>query len=139
MAPRAVFDTNVLFSAIGWGGVPGQCLDAAEHGQVQSCTSPYILSELADKLLTKLDRTPTEVERILASLLGFMEVLAVPRRVFGATSDPADDQILDCAVAARADVLVTGDRRHLLPLGRFQSIEIITPAALIARIASPPA
>lgn len=41
--------------------------------------------------------------------------------------DPEDDVVVATAVAARADYLVTGDRRHLLPLGSYQGIRVVTP------------
>lgn len=56
---------------------------------------------------------------------------AVPRVVAG---DTDDDQVLAAAVAAQADFIVTGDRRHLLPLGSYQGIEIVSPAQVLQRI-----
>jgi uncharacterized protein len=52
------------------------------------------------------------------------------------TGDPDDDLILACAIEARVDVLVSGDRQHLLPIGTHQEIRIITPQALLAELRS---
>jgi uncharacterized protein len=52
------------------------------------------------------------------------------------TGDPDDDLILACAIEARVDVLVSGDRQHLLPVGAHQGIRIITPQALLAELRS---
>jgi predicted nucleic acid-binding protein len=46
----------------------------------------------------------------------------------GATTDPDDEMILECALAAEADFIVTGDKKHLLPLRQFRDIPIVSPA-----------
>jgi predicted nucleic acid-binding protein len=51
--------------------------------------------------------------------------------------DPDDDKVLECAVVGGAHYIVTGDRRHLLPLGTYQGIAIINAATLIALVAAP--
>lgn len=50
------------------------------------------------------------------------------------TGDRADDTSLACAVSARVDVLVTGDHRHLLPLGEHEGVRLMTPQALLAEL-----
>lgn len=63
-----------------------------------------------------------------------VELPAAPRHAPAVTGDPADDRILAAAVASSADVLVSGDRRHLLPLGTQQGVRILTPQALLAEL-----
>ncbi len=58
-------------------------------------------------------------------------------RAAGATSDPGDEMILECALAADAQVIVTGDKKHLLPLRRFRDIDIISPAEFLRRLTAP--
>ena len=50
------------------------------------------------------------------------------------TGDPDDDLILACAIEARVDILVSGDRKHLLPVGTHQGIRIVTPQSLLAEL-----
>jgi uncharacterized protein len=50
------------------------------------------------------------------------------------SGDPADDLILACAIAAEVEVLVSGDRKHLLPVGKRGGVRIITPQALLAEL-----
>ena len=52
------------------------------------------------------------------------------------TGDPDDDLILACAIEAKVDVLVSGDRKHLLPVGAHGEVRIITPQALLAELRS---
>ncbi len=92
-----------------------------------------------------------ELERILTEKLGFepqrweaarqllvdlaAEVVATPSdRPEAISGDPDDDLILACAVAAGVEVLVSGDRRHLLPLGEYRGVRILTPQALLAEL-----
>jgi hypothetical protein len=51
-------------------------------------------------------------------------------------ADPTDDRVLECAVAAQADVIISGDA-HLLTLGEFQGIGILDPAAFLAELEGP--
>jgi predicted nucleic acid-binding protein len=92
-----------------------------------------------------------ELERILTGKLGFeparwqaveqllvdlaVELVATPAGQPEAISgDPDDDLILACAVGAGVKVLVSGDRRHLLPLGEHRGVRIVTPQALLAEM-----
>ena len=92
-----------------------------------------------------------ELERILTGKIGFepqrweaveqllvdlaTELVAAPAGWPEAVSgDPDDDLILACAVAAGVEVLVSGDRRHLLPVGEHRGIRIVTPQALLAEL-----
>lgn len=67
----AVFDTNVLFSGIGWKGKPFQCLELARTGTVHGAVCAEILDELTEKLLEKLHLTPDRINETLADLLSF--------------------------------------------------------------------
>src|SRR5438874_10527445 len=138
MPPIVVFDTNILFSAIGWRGRPYECLERARSGSVAGITCQELLDELADKLRTKLVFTDEQVTETLADLLGFLALVAIPNtlRVIGA--DPDDDKVLECAVVGRAAYIVSGDRRHVLPLGSYQGIAIVSVADFLATVAPSP-
>lgn len=92
-----------------------------------------------------------ELERILTGKLGFepdrwraveqllvdlaSELVAAPKdRPEAVSGDPDDDLILACAIGAGVEVLVSGDRRHLLPLGQHRGVRIVTPQALLAEL-----
>lgn len=128
-----VFDTNVLFSAIGWNGRPAACLECARRGVVEGFTSQVLLDELAEKLRDKLAFSEEQVTEALADLLGYLRVVAIIEPLAVLADDPDDDRVLECAVAADATYIVTGDRRHLLPLGSFRGISIVSPADFLAQ------
>lgn len=52
VSPIVVFDTNTLFSGLGWRGSPYRCLELARNGRIESVTCREILLELGEKLLT---------------------------------------------------------------------------------------
>ncbi len=131
MKPRVVFDTNVLFSAVGWGGTPGRCVELSQIGRVTGITCAEILEELTEKLAAKLGLADDHIDTVLASLMVILELVSIPGSFKGPQSDRKDDKILECALAGSAAYVVTGDQKHLLPLRQFQGIDIITPAEML--------
>lgn len=137
MRAVAVFDTNVLFSGVGWKGKPYQCLELARIGTVEGVTCREILDELAEKLPTKLSFPPEQALETVADLLSFLRLASIHGQMKAVPSDPDDDKVLECAVVAGATHVVTGDRRHLLPLGSFQGIQIVSPAEFLVLVTEP--
>jgi uncharacterized protein len=127
----AVFDTNVLLSGVGWRGKPFQCLELARAGIVEALTCQEILDELAEKLSAKLNISPDAVTETLADLLSFQRFVSIANRLSVIAADPDDDMVLECAVAGGATHIVSGDRRHVLPLGSYQGISIVSPAQFL--------
>jgi len=82
-----------------------------------------------EKLGFELDRWE-EVEELLLALTAEMVAPDTPPEAV--TGDPDDDLILGCAIQAKVDVLVSGDRRHLLPVGEHRGVQVITPQAFLA-------
>lgn len=136
---RLVLDTNVVVSALLWGGAPYRLIEAAAAGDIELATSPALLAELREMLershlASRLVAQRSSVEQAIA-LYGEMTVqvspLDTPRVVAG---DVDDDQVIAAAVAAQADLIVTGDRRHLLPIGNHQGIPIVTAREALQRL-----
>ncbi|MEO7177585.1 MAG: putative toxin-antitoxin system toxin component, PIN family [Allosphingosinicella sp.] len=133
--PRLVLDTNVVVSAFLWEGNPGHILAKAETGEVRLFTSWVLLDELEDalgrpKLAKRAGLTGLTVPDIVAS---YRRVATVKRpklldRTF--SRDPDDDAVIACALAARADFLVTGDD-DLLTLEIVEGIPILAPSTLL--------
>ena len=132
MPPVAVFDTNVLFSATAWKGNPFRCLELARAGVVDGVTCRELLDELTEKLQSKLSFSAEQALQTVADLLTFLRVVSITGQLKAVPADPDDDKVLECAVAAGATHIVTGDRRHLLTLGSFQGILILSAADFVA-------
>ena len=137
MRKIAVFDTNILFSAVGWKGNPFRCVELARAGNIDGVTCRELLDELAEKLQSKLSFTPEQALDTVADLLTFLKVVLIPGQLKGVAADPDDDKVLECAVVGGATHIVTGDRRHLLPLGTFQGIPIVTAADFLVVASAP--
>jgi uncharacterized protein len=133
----AVFDTNILFSAVGWKGKPFLCVELARAGVVIGVTCRELLDELAEKLQSKLSFTSQQALDTLADLLTFISLVPITGTLKVIPADPDDDKVLECAVAATATHIVTGDRRHLLPLQAYQGIPILTAAEFLAVASAP--
>jgi uncharacterized protein len=126
---KIVLDTNVVVSALVWGGLPYKLIEMAAAGDVELCTSPALLTELRDvlgreHLASRLATQRASVEvavGLYAELAISVSPLATPRVVPG---DADDDQVVAAAVASGADLLVTGDR-PLLAVGAFQRVRIV--------------
>lgn len=132
MPPVVVFDTNILFSALGWRGRPYECVEHARRGSVQGITCQELLTELIDKLRTKLAFSDDQVNDTLADLLSFLRVIVIPNVLSGVVANPDDDTVIECAVVGEATYIVSGDRRHLLPLGHYQGIAIVSAVDFLA-------
>lgn len=125
MHPVAVYDTNILFSGTGWRGTPYHCLELARRGSVEAVTCVEILDELAGKLSAKLNFSSIQMRDRIAFFLDFMRLVTIDNTLDVVDSDPDDNKIIECAVAGLATHIVTGDR-HLLMLGNYQNIQIMT-------------
>lgn len=121
-------DTNVVASAILFGGVPAECLRRASAGDLDLVTSRALLSEF-EETLTKLGLTP-ESAAILRSDLELAADVVMPGPIEATSRDPDDDFVVATAVAGKVDHIVTGDR-DLLSLGVVRGIPIITPRDLL--------
>lgn len=133
---RAVADTNVVVSGLLWPGPSRQVLERARLHTIELFTSPPLLLELEDvlrreKFAGRLKLVGSAPDRLLLSYSTLARVV-IPQGIPPVIDrDPDDDEVLACAVAARAEVVISGDR-HLLDLGRFQTIRIITAAEAVA-------
>lgn len=132
---KVVFDTNVVASATFWRGAPFDCLSRWADGHCEAVVSPELLAEYHETIEELRLECPSHRHVDWAAALSEAATLVFPtERTEGATPDPGDEMILECGVAAEAQLIVTGDKKHLLPLKRFREIDIITPAEFLRRI-----
>jgi putative PIN family toxin of toxin-antitoxin system len=125
---KVVFDTNVVASATFWRGAPFDCLVAWSEGRCEAIVSPPLLAEYHENIEELHKDYPDRPSVACTEALTDAATLVFPaERARGATADPADEMILECAVAAEADVMVSGDKKHLLRLGKFRGIPILNP------------
>lgn len=134
MGPRAVvvLDSNVLVSALGWRGAPHTVYGLCRRGSLKLVTSPPLMNELRRVLLyPKFEFTESEIERFLLDIESHGTIVRPDIELGVITDDPTDDRILECAVAGRAEWIVSGDE-HLLALGSYQGVRIGSAGDLLA-------
>jgi uncharacterized protein len=126
---KVVFDTNVVASASFWRGAPFDCLAAWAQGRCEAVVSPALLAEYHEIIEELRWEYPTHAFVEWVKALTDSATLVFPTdRAMQATPDPDDEMILECALAAEADYIVSGDKKHLLPLRQFRGILIVSPA-----------
>lgn len=132
---KVVFDTNVVASASFWRGTPFDCLAAWAQGRCAAVVSPELLAEYHETIgELRLDYPQRPPVEWVDALTESAELIFPTERATGATPDPADEMVLECALAGEADYIVTGDKKHLLPLREFRGIPIVTPADFLRRL-----
>lgn len=126
---RAVLDTNVLISAVIATGTPHAVAVSGFEGEYQIVVSVATLSEFHDTLLKYPDRfhlTEEEIQKEVEMIRYFAEFVVPEETIVEVEEDPDDNKFLEAAVAGNVDFLVSGDR-HLLEIGIFRGIDIVTP------------
>ena len=126
---RVVIDTNVFVSALHFGGNPARIVALARRRELQNVTSNHILDELVGVLVAKFGWYPKMAAAQRRWIRTFSEVV-VPRERLAIIPDPPDNRVLECALEAKAEYIVSGDR-HLRDLGSFQGINIVDPATFL--------
>jgi putative PIN family toxin of toxin-antitoxin system len=133
---RAVLDANVFISAvISDRGAPKRIIDYWREEAFELLTSEAILEEIEQVL--KYPRIAALHKLSEAELNEFLALLREENRlVFSSeqldvSRDGTDNRYIEYAVAGGADYLVTGDKMHLLPIGEYQGIRIVSPATFV--------
>jgi putative PIN family toxin of toxin-antitoxin system len=124
---RAVLDTNVYFSAFTHKGPPFRIWQEAVNRSFILLVSPAILREIAGVLREDLQWQATDIVAHLKLVARIAEIISPKVNLQVIAEDPADDRILECALAGGADLIVSGDR-HLRKLKTFRNIGIVQPS-----------
>lgn len=131
MTPLLVLDSNIYISAVLFGGKPRIIIEAALSGKACLAVSSPILEEIFDVLSGKKFGFPSLAAReIVTEIASLAETVEPVEQVSLISEDPADNRILECALASGADAIISGDS-HLLSLGNFRGIPVLTPAACL--------
>ena len=122
---RVALDTNVIVSAWIRDGPEGEVVTAAYGGTFELIIPQVVVRELEDVLSRKFAWSRERLGQMLEDLVAVGDLVTTVRRIDVIPGEDADNQILACAVEHGADYLVTGDRKHLLPLGEFEGVRIL--------------
>ena len=140
MPLRSVLDTNVFVSGLLYGGPPGELLDVyVPQGLLTICTSTLLMNEVYrvlddPKFSFRILEMGLDVRSSLATIYAGADVYAEIPPVSVIKEDPSDNAVLGTALAARADAITSGDKKHVLPLKRFQGIPILTAQETLRKL-----
>ena len=132
-----VLDTNIIASATFWRGKPAHCLEAWVNGKFDLAISHPILSEYEEVIDRLTVRYPTKQPNDWLSAIKQAGHLFVPAPLPAISTDPDDEMLIECAVAAQADFLVSGDKGHLLSLKRAGGIPIVVASEFLCLMGVP--
>jgi hypothetical protein len=124
---RAVIDTNVFVSSF-FGGNPKKIIDLWKNEEILLCLSKDILDEYIDVLQRVGLKDENEIEELLSFFAKGFNILFTTNtpKINAVKDDPEDDKFIECAVALKADVIITGDKA-LKTIGEYMGIKILTP------------
>ncbi|MBI5681881.1 MAG: putative toxin-antitoxin system toxin component, PIN family [Deltaproteobacteria bacterium] len=129
---KVVIDTNVIISAFGWYGKPGEIIKLATTGKIKNFISLEMLAELRKVVAyPKLNFSETLQAEIIETVFSVSSIVSINESVNIIVDDPPDNRVLECALSANVDFIISGDK-HLLNLKAFQGIEILSPEDFLA-------
>ena len=128
---RVVLDTNVLVSALVFGGKPEKIFQHALKKDIFVVTSPYLMVELGETLIKKFNFSVQRVHQIEKKIKQIFLIVS-PNIEIHILKDTDDDRVLEAAVEGKCSFIITGDK-ELLELGIFKNIEIITASKFLEK------
>ena len=132
-----VLDTNIVASATYWRGKPAHCLEAWVKGRFDLAVSHPILGEYEEVIARLASRYPNRTATDWLSAIKQAGHLYLPAPLPPSTVDPDDEVFVECAVAARADFLVTGDKAHLRVVKQVGATAIISVSEFLRALGLP--
>jgi len=121
-----VLDTNIFISAVFWEGKPYIVVKKAINQEVIVFISNYIIDEIRKVLARDFNIEKQEIDDLVNAVLYFTHLIKPKESVKVIKDDQKDDKILDCAIACKADFIISQDN-HLLNLKSFRGIKIASP------------
>jgi putative PIN family toxin of toxin-antitoxin system len=131
---RIVLDTNIFVSALLWGGKPREILERVLEGKDELFISRPMLNELFEVLKRpKFMMDEGYIELFIREIEDIAKIVVVSENIRELCRDVDDNKIIECALEARADCLITGDN-DLLVLKRYGHLEIVELATYFRKL-----
>lgn len=130
-----VVDTNVIVSALLFGGQPGKLIELWQKGRIKLLASKSMMDKLLRVLAyPRFDLSAKEIEYLFyQQILPYVDIIDVPAGRPAVSEDPSDDIFIHCALEAGAQNIISGDQ-HLLKLKKFQQIVIVTVGSFLKKM-----
>ena len=122
---KVTLDTNIIISAIGFGGLPRNILELILVDKIKAVTSNILLAELEDVITKKFPNLAFEFELLNKKIRKNFQIVK-PKEHLKVVRDEDDNKVLEAAIEGKCQYIVTGDK-DLLELDSFRGIKILTP------------
>lgn len=132
---RVTLDSNVYLSGFVFGGKPKRVLEMAIDGEIEVAVSDPIIQEVRRHLLGKFGWSEPRAAEAIESITEFAKHVTPTEAIDTVPTDPDDNRVLECAVSAGSQTIVTGDD-DLLRLVAFRGIEIVRVADFLTRFSA---
>lgn len=127
-----ILDTNVWISALLFGGTPLLVVAQCRQPRFTVLASPALYQEF-DRVLRETFYVSDVRRSEYNDIVNQATVQVFPVERIDTLGHDPDNRVLECAVAGRADVIISGDKKHLLSLKEFRGIQIVSPAEFLVR------
>lgn len=127
---KVVLDTNILVSALIFGGKPEQVYNLVLEKQITAVISMVLLSELLETLIKKFNFGQKRIEQLERVIKKHFKIV-YPKATINVIKDDDDNRVLEAAFEGECDYIITGDR-DLLDLKIFKNIKIVTPDTFLS-------
>jgi len=131
---KIVADTNVLISALIYGGVCEEVLKLVREKSLELLISPEILTEFAGVFDRKFKFSPEKTKEAINRIRKISTLIIPIKRITLIKKHDPDNRILECAIEGKAQYIISGDEHHLLPLRKYRRIKILSPAEFLKLI-----
>ena len=137
---KVVFDTNTLISGLLWDGNEARVIEKAENKEIKLFISPELIEELEgvlkrEKFCKRLEGKEYTVDKAVSKIALIATLIKPTHKINVIKEDSEDNRVLECAVSAKVDVIISGDS-HLLDLKDYSGIDIITASEFIKQTVS---
>jgi len=135
---KVTLDTNILISGTFWEGEAYKIIQLIEQKKIQCYLSKAILVEYnkvmhSGEILEKVEDHHLRIKSAIIKVIEMCNIVEPKIKVSAIPEDPADNKILECALAAKVDYIITYDE-HILKLKEFEMIKIIKPKEFLKKL-----
>lgn len=137
---KVVLDTNTLISGLLWDGNEVRVIEKAENKEIKLFISPELIEELEgvlkrEKFCKRLEGKEYTVDKAVSKIALIATLIKPTHKINVIKEDSEDNRVLECAVSAKVDVIISGDS-HVLDLKDYSGIDIITASEFIKQTVS---
>ncbi len=129
--PKVVIDTNVFVSGLTFNSKPREVLDLVWRGDIEAWISSSILGELEKTLKKDFHWDKEQIKHTLEKIKQKITLIHPKNKISVIKEKDDDNRILECAVEGKVQYLISGDKKHLLPLKEYHGIRILSPAEFL--------